>query len=105
MNAPFEIDFGGLELSLRRFASAKGNVETTWNLNAPSDVVPLSRVPNGTRVGVQDRRDVHVTLLGGGSSSGHADSSEEEGSKCLREHRERCESVTGEGERGKGVCV
>ena len=69
MNAPFEIDFGGLELSLRRFASANGYVETTRNFNAPSDVVPLSRVPNGTSVRIGDFGSVHISLLLDGSSS------------------------------------
>lgn len=90
MNAPFEIDFGGLELSLGhcvRVSAHVGNLGTLAGY-APCHIVLLPRVPDGTRVGVEHGRDVHISLLAGrsGGGGGHADSAEEEGSEGLREH-------------------
>lgn len=56
--------------------------------NTPSDIVPLSRVPDSARVGVEHGRSIDVALLGGRERGGAGKRGEGEhgGSKGLREH-------------------
>ena len=66
MKARFEIDFGGLELSLHLCKLSFGDI-TAW-VNVPGDIVPLSGVPDGLLVRVEDWGCVDVALLKRSSS-------------------------------------